>query len=174
MASAVKPKPGCGFPHMRLVGCFSLHTGGLLSYASGNKHDAELSIFRQQLDECECGDILLADRGFCNCLDLSRLKKRGVDSVMRLRGNPFKKTSIIRRLGEDDYLVKWQRPKKRSPSCTPEEWEQLPEHIIARQITLRVDVPGFRSQEIVLVTTLTDPEAYLREELGDLCKKALS
>ncbi len=161
-------KPGCGFPALRMVGCFSLHTGGLLSYAMGNKFDHELTLFRKQWDVFEPGDIALADKGFCSFMDVAKLQARGVDSVMSRRGKLFKGRHVIRHFGPNDCLVKWTKPAQRVPSCSPEDWAKLPDHILARQVVVQVAVPGFRTQEVILITTLTDPLKYPADELSEL------
>ena len=40
-------KIGCGFPQIRAMACFCLHTGGLLSYELGNKKNHELKLLRK-------------------------------------------------------------------------------------------------------------------------------
>src|SRR5437660_815891 len=39
--------PGCGFPLLKWVALFSLSSGALLEVALGNKHKAELALFRK-------------------------------------------------------------------------------------------------------------------------------
>jgi hypothetical protein len=160
-------KPGCGFPIAKVAGLFSLHTGALLSYACGNKYDHEINLFRSQWDQLKEGDILLGDKGFNNYRDVAMLQNRGVDTLMNLRRKPFKNSEIIRSLGEDDWLVRWKRPQ-RIKSFSPEEWQSLPSSMVVRMIRIRVDVPGFRSQEIYVVTTLTDPVEYPADDLRNL------
>ena len=160
-------KTGCGFPLGKLVGCFSLQTGGLLRYETGNKHDHELSLFRRQWDIFKNGDIALADKGFCNYRDVALLLNRGVDSVMSLRRKPFKNREVIKRLGGNEVLVRWKRPA-RIKGYSKEEWDQLPRSIVVRQIHIRVENPGFRTQEIYLLSTLTDPDIYTAESLAEV------
>jgi len=160
-------KEGCGFPEGRLAGCFDLQSGGLLSYAYGNKHDAELTLFRHQRSLLEKGDIVLGDKGFCNYRDMALLQKEGIGSVMSLRKKMFRKSDIVKKLGENDYLAKWKRPHRYKP-YTAEEWGQLPPFILVRHLRIKAEVPGFRPEEICVVTTLKDSEVYTFEELGDL------
>jgi hypothetical protein len=51
---------------------------------------------------------------------------------------------------------------------TKEQWLQLPEQISLRLVELQVQVPGFRTQRIVLVTTLLEAGKYTAAELGRL------
>ena len=160
-------KEGCGFPTARVAALFSLQTGALVSYRCGNKHDQEISLFREQWTHLNHGDIVLADKGFNNYRDVSLLQSRGVDSVMNLRRKPFSGREIIKTLGPNDWLVKWKRPQ-RIKGYSPDEWAALPPVLTARMLRIDIAVPGFRSQTIYLVTTLLDPVEYPAENLRNL------
>lgn len=162
-------KPGCGFPILRMVGLFCLSSGALLRYAFGNKHDQENHLAKRVLDGLEKGDVLLADRGFCSFGLIGFLLARGVDSVMRLHQKRPHDMSQGRRLGENDRLVVWQRPRERRGNDPwAAERASLPETLSVRLVCFRVEVPGFRSEEITLATTLLDPQQYPAEVLADL------
>jgi len=77
-------KPGWGFPLLKIVGIFSLSSGGLLDYAKGNKHQHELSLLRKLLDHFKPGDLVIADRGFSNFVLMAGLLLRGAGSLFRL------------------------------------------------------------------------------------------
>jgi len=59
-------KKGCGFPQARLLACFNLYSGLVLSYALGNKKSHELRLLEEQCDTFNEGDIFLGDKGFPN------------------------------------------------------------------------------------------------------------
>lgn len=161
-------KPGCGFPSGRLTGCFSLQTGALLSYEQSDKHQHELTRFRRQWDVFSKGDILLGDSAYCSYYDITMLQKRGVDSVATLaRRKPVSHANAIRTLGQDDFLIRWERPQKTS-RFSREEWSQLPESLLLRQIKISIEQPGFRPKVLYLVTTLLSPEKYPPDKLRDL------
>lgn len=164
-------KPGCGFPLAKICACFSLGTGALLSYATGSKHDHELPLFRRQWGIFRKGDIFLGDKGFCSYYDMASLLERGVDSVLTLaRRAPVSTTRCVKKVGDNDLLIKWERPdywSKRS-GYTREEWAALPRTLKLRQIRVLVDRPGFRPKRFFIVTTLLDPVAYPAEELAAL------
>lgn len=161
-------QPGCGFPAMKLVGLFSLGSGALLQTATGNKHVHESTLFRTLWGKLQPGDIVLADRGFSSYAALAGLlQQRGVDSVMRLHQMRKADFRTGRRLGPEDRLVVWQKPK-RTEAWSEEEFAALPETLTLRMIRLRVATPGFRTQSVVLVTTLLDAEAYPAEQLREL------
>jgi hypothetical protein len=163
-------KEGCGFPTARICACFSLATGGLLSFKMGNKKSAELPLFRQQWDTFRKGDIFLGDKGFCSYYDLANLKKRNVDSVITLaRRHPVKASEAKRVFDNNDLLVSWPKPvwSKRS-AYSKEEWDALPARLNVRQIHVTVSVPGFRTQSFYIITTLVDAGKYTADALADL------
>ena len=163
-------KEGCGFPTARICACFSLATGGLLSFEVGNKKSAELPLFRKQWETFQNGDIFLGDKGFCSYYDLSNLKDRGVDSVITLaRRLPVSEVEAHKVLGENDLLVSWKKPYWNKKSAyTREQWEALPEVLYLRQIHVKVTAPGFRTESFYIITTLTDAKAYTAAEIADL------
>ena len=153
-------KPGLGFPCMKVVGLFSLASGGLQAYATGTLHEHESVLFRSLWDRLEKNDVVLGDRGFCSYAALGALTQRGIDSVVRL--HQARKVSFRqgRRLGPDDRLVTWQKPAQRTEVWSLEAWEALPGSLSVRLIRLRVNTPGFRTRSLTLVTTLTDADAW--------------
>jgi len=166
----IQQKPGCGFPVAKILGFFSLRTGGMLSYEIGNQHQHELPLLRKQYDLFEDSDILLADKGFCSYYDMAMLAQRAVDTVVTLaRRKPRSEAQADRKLGPDDYLIHWKKPRLGShQNFTPEQWDQLPSQLRLRQIKVLIDHPGFRTQKLYLVTTLLDPERYPADELAAL------
>ena len=163
-----KQKPGCGFPSVRIVGLFSLATGALLALATGNKHQAELRLFRKIWDEIKSGDIFLADRGFCDFVTLAWLRRRGADVVVRLHGTRNHDLRQGKSVGKYERRVTWAKPPRKPKTATRKIWRALPREITLRLIRYPVQVPGFRPKRIVLVTTLLDPIAYPAAELAQL------
>jgi hypothetical protein len=163
-------KPGCGFPNSRICACFSLESGALLSYAIGNKKSHELLLFRKQWEMFKPGDIFLGDKGFCSYFDIANLEKQEVDSVITLaRRAPVSPGGSLEKLGPDDLLIAWERPRYNIKlSYSKEEWETLPSELILRQIKVRVKYRGFRTQWFHIVTTLLDATLYPAEELAEL------
>jgi hypothetical protein len=161
-------KPGCGFPVAKIVACFCLNTGALLEWVEGTlkAHDARLL---QKLLSVFCkGDVVLADRGFSSYGALATLLSLGVDAVMRV--HHFRKLDwrAGKRLGHRDRLVTWKKGQCQGTLWTPEQWKQLPEELHLRLVQIQVVVPGFRTQTIVLVTTLLDAQTYTADQLGQL------
>ena len=163
-------KKGCGFPLAKILGCFSLRTGGLLSYEIGNKYQHELPLLRKQYEVFEESDILLADKAFCSYYDMAMLAKRSVDTVVTLaRREPLSKAQADAKLGPDDYLIHWTKPKLAThQNFSQQQWDELPMKLPLRQIKVRIHHPGFRAREFYLVTTLLDADRYPPRELAEL------
>lgn len=166
-----RQKKGCGFPTMRIVALFSLATGALLRLAHGSLRVAERTLFHQLWEWLEPGDVVLADRGFTSFADFFLLLQRGVDSVMRNHHRRTKEVRLVRRLGRRDKLVAWKRTGKCPKWMEKAVWDNMPKEMIVRQIDLSVDIPGFRTEKILIVTTLLDPKAYRAKEFADLYRK---
>jgi len=161
-------KPGCGFPLVKLVALFSQGSGALLHLAEGNLHEHEMIVARKLWRRLELGDVLLADRGFCSYLDLSEIARHGADAVMRLHQARRVDFQQGRRLGPDDQLVTWRKPVRRPAGCPSEAFDALPETLTVRMVRYRIASAGFRTEEVILVTTLLDPEAYPASALAEL------
>jgi hypothetical protein len=163
-------KPGCGFPLLKLVGVFSLATGALLDYAKGNKHQHELGLLQRLLDTFKAGDLLLADRGFSTYALMALLWLRDAHSLFRLhhaRPRDFRKG---KRLGKDDRLLVWRKPDPwQKPRFIPTSlWRRLPKELSVRMVRFTLEIPGYRTKSVTLITTLLDPKLYPAAELAQL------
>lgn len=161
-------KPGCGFPIMKFVGLFSMTTGCLLSAVTGSYYVAELALFRKLWHYLKPGDLLLSDRHFSDYSTLAYLWNQGVDCVTRMnqaRPKDFRKGHY---LGPADRLITWQKPLQRARTATPRMWAALPAELTLRMIRVRCSVKGFRTRELVMVTTLLDPDKYSAAEISKL------
>ena len=161
-------QPGCGFPVAKIVGCFCLASGALLEWAQGTLKDHDCRLFRKLLVGFQPGEIVLADRAFCSYANLAALLQQGVDAVLRIHQVRKLDWRKGRRLGPRDHRVQWHKPQRQTDLWTAEQWEQLPEQIALRLVEIRAEVPGFRTQRIVLVTTLLEAGKYTPAELGRL------
>lgn len=161
-------KPGCGFPVVKLVACFCLASGAWLEWVEGTLKEHDCRLLQKLLAVFQKGDVVLADRGFSSFASLATLWARGVDSVMRL--HQFRKLDwrAGQRLGPRDRLVTWQKGPRQGPLWTAEQWAQVPAELTVRLVEIVVAVPGFRTQKLVLVTTLLDAQTYSAEALGQL------
>lgn len=155
-------KPGCGFPIARIVVVFSLAVGTVLEAVMGKyqgKKTGENSLFRTLHRLLRRGDVVLADRYFSGWFDLALLLQRGVHTVVRkhqLRATDFR---VGQRLGRDDHLVRWHTPQ-RPTWMSPEQYAALPDFLTLREVRVRVPQKGFRTREVIVVTTLLDVDLY--------------
>jgi hypothetical protein len=164
-------KPGLGFPIARIGALISLASGavvnlGFCQYAG--KGQGEVSPLRRLWDVLRPGDVVLGDRLLGNWATIVFLQRRGVELVSRL--NTYHRRVDFRRgqrLGPDDHLVRWAKPAS-IRSLGREAYHALPEFITVREARVRVWQPGFRTREIVVVTTLLDPEQTTKEDLATL------
>lgn len=165
--------PGCAFPIARIVVVLSLAVGTVLEAAIGQyqgKQTGENSMFRSLHDGLDKGDLVLADRYFSGWFDVALLVERGVDAVVRkhqLRATDFR-TGL--RLGHDDHLVFWNKPK-RPEWMTRQTYESLPEFLMLREVRVPVRQRGFRTKSLLVVTTLLSPSGYAAEEIAELYRR---
>lgn len=153
-------KPGCGFPTAQMVGLFCLATGRLVRFALAAWKAHEIPLARQLLGWIEAGEVVLTDRGFCGWGFIALLRRKGADVVMRAHQ--------ARKLkGRRMTWAKPQRPK----TWTKALWRELPTALEVRLVRFRVAVPGFRTHEVVLVTTLLDAQAYPDEAIAALYRR---
>jgi len=161
-------KTGCGFPWLKLVGIFSLASGALLDYATGNQHQHELALLYKLLAQFRPGDLALADRGFTSYGLIGWLLGRGVQSLFRLHHRRPADLRRGQRLGKKDRLVTWRKPPVK-PSYWPRKlWDSIPDQLTVRVLRFTLQLPGLRVQSVTLVTTLLDPKLYPAQELARL------
>jgi hypothetical protein len=164
---------GCGFPIARIVVVFSLAVGTVLDAAIGKyqgKQTGENSLFRTLHEVLREGDVVLADRYFSGWFDLALLQQRGVDTVVRkhqLRATDFRTGT---RLGSGDHLVCWSKPA-RPDWMSQEHNASLSAEMTLREVRVVVQQKGFRTKELIIVTTLLDPEQYPAAEIAALYRR---
>jgi len=161
-------KPGCGFPILRLTALLSLATGLLTAWATGHGHQHELTLLQTLWDCLRAGDVLLGDRGFCTWGLLAQCRQREVHAVLRVKGKRRRDFRRGQRLSRDERLVAWRKPVKRADTVSPQAWARLPDRLRLRLVRCRIDIPGFRTRQLILVTTLLDGAQYPPAALGQL------
>jgi hypothetical protein len=163
-------KPGLGFPILRLVVVFSLSVGTVLDAAFNpyqGKETGETGMLRHLMASLQRGDVLLGDRYFANYWIIALARLLGIDVVFRQhqrRKVDFRKG---RRLGPNDHLITWTRPK-RPPWMTQAFYDRLPTTLTLREVRLRIPKGKKRTREIVVVSTLLDAGRYAKGELEAL------
>src|SRR3954468_7433448 len=163
-------EPGLGVPIVRMVALIALATGVVRDLAMGpyeGKETGETALFRDLWDSLEAGEIALGDRYFASYFGIAGLSRRGVDSLFRMHQRRKFDFRRGRRLGVEDHVVTWTRPA-RPEWMDGETYAQMPATLEVRELRVTVDQPGFRVNELVLVTTMVDAEVYPKEEIADL------
>lgn len=185
-------RPGCGFPVAHLLTLFHAGTGMLQKILTAPLRTHDMANAWRMHPELAAGDVLVADRGFCSYAHLAQLLGSGLFGVFRLHqrilvsfckgrlhipprpGSFFKgarglpRSRWVRWLGHLDQVVEYYKPGKRPKWITAEAYAALPASILVRELRFSIRVPGFRTKEVTLVTTLLDPLRYPAEELAQL------
>jgi hypothetical protein len=160
-------RPGVGFPILRWVALLGLATGALLASAFGpwrGKQTGETALLRTLLDDLRPGDVLVADRYYCSYWIVALARAGGVQVVFRkhqLRHTDFR---TGRRLGGNDHVVTWTKPQR--PAWMEQaDYEALPATLALREVRTQIRTPGCRVEELVVVTTLLEPDGYPKEDI---------
>lgn len=172
-------RKGCGFPVAHLLALFHYGTGMLQRVITGPLYTHDMRHVVGVHSDLAAGDLLLADRAFCTFAHISLLCCRGVDAVMRLhqaRSVSFqirrqvrnKGSAVLRKLGASDQIVEWRKPKREPAWMTAEQFKTLPSLLQLRILRYRISRKGFRSSEVILVTTLVCPKRYPASALAQL------
>jgi len=163
-------QPGVGLPIARACVVLSLATAATCDLAVGpyeGKETGESALLRQLLGSLAPGEVAVFDRYYCSYMMLALLSLRGVHVCARRferRRSDFRRG---RRLGPGDHLITWTRPK-RPPWMSEEQYAQIPETLTLREVQFQVTVPGYRVTTLTVITTLTDPRLYSREDIAEL------
>ena len=163
-------KKGIGLPIARCMGILSLATAAVLDVAIGpysGKQTGETALLRTRLDSFSSGDLLVADRYFCSFFLVAMLLGRGVQSCTRMHQKRHFDFRRGRRLGAKDHLAVWTKPK-RPQWMDHATYETIPETMTLRELQFQVIQPGYRTQEITIVTTLLDAEVYSKADIAEL------
>jgi hypothetical protein len=161
---------GVGLPIARVCAVLSLATACICDLAVGpwqGKQTGENSMLRGLLDTFDAGDVIVFDRYFCSYLMLALLSLRGLHVCTRQHQRRRSDFRRGRRLGPQDHLVTWTRPKR--PAWMSEaEYARIPETLTLRELRFQVEVPGRRTKSLTVITTLTDARKYTAQEIAGL------
>lgn len=181
--------PGCGFPKASTLSMIHAGTGFLMDLLVRPLRSHEMSGVVSLHERLKPNDVIVADRGFCSYAHLSLVFQGSMHAVFRIhqriivnsRPNRRSRTQLpkskragqpmsryIRKLGRNDQLVEYVKPKKRPTWMSQEQFGALPDTLIIRELQYQVRRPGFRVQRVTLVTTLLDPQEYPAKELAAL------
>jgi hypothetical protein len=191
---STEQRPGCGFPVAHLLGLFHAGTGVLLKLVVAPLLTHDLAQVQAVHPTLQPGDVLGADRGLCSYAHLALLAQADLHAVLRVGarqivdftpGRPFVRPSgrrtpavkglprsrWLKALGVDDQLVTWLKPKTCPSWLAREALAALPEALVLREVRYHISTPGFRTRQIILVTTLVDAEVYGVADLAELYRQ---
>jgi len=182
---------GCGFPVAHLLVQFEAHTGYLVRAIPSPLRTHDLSGAAATHRELRPGDIVGGDRAFCSYAHLALLHQRDCFGLFRAHqrtivsfepGRPHRGRSRrsgpaepgqpssrwVRRLGRDDQLVEYFKPRECPDWLTEAQYAALPESLLVRELRVKVRTPGRRVRSLTLVTTLLDPRQYPKAAVASL------
>ena len=167
-------KKGCGFPLAKIGVLFSYATGAVSGIAIDVFKTHDIKLARQLNSYLDPGDILVGDRAFCSYTDICFWAQLGCDAVMRLHQGrlqkgkkrakftvnpPFTKKKQKRK-APNDRLILWTKPPRKPKDISREDFDFIPDDLVLREIHAYICIPGFRTKEIIVVTTLLDAIEY--------------
>lgn len=179
-------KPGCGFPVAHILALIDAHSGIIRDVIAAPLRTQDIALVSQQHPKMSAGDILVADRGFCSYAHLALISQAHLHAIFRIHqrhivdfhphrlsatqakepGRP--RSRWLRRLGYHDQLVEWRKPVTRPRWMSDEQFTQLPERLVVRELRYRIKDRSCRVREVTLVTTLLDPQRYPAAEIARL------
>jgi acetolactate synthase regulatory subunit len=163
-------KPGVGFPIARIVVLFCFAYGTVLDAAMGKyqgKATGENKLFRS-LDCIEPNDVILGDRFYGSFWELALLDRKGAFGVFRVNASRRIDFRTGERLGVNDHLVVWMKPKKCPSGMDAATYASLPEGLCIREVRFVVEQKGFRTKVVTVATTLYDAKKYSVEMVAKL------
>jgi len=161
-------KKGCGFPVMRALAIFSLASGAILQIVTAVCYAGEMSMLKALWRTLAPGDIALGDRMYGCFVFLAAMALQGVDVVARLSQGRNLDLRHAHKLGPNDWRTSLPKPPHPPAYMTPAEWDALPATISVRIIRSRLQIRGFRTRSLWIVTTLLDAQLYPATAICDL------
>jgi len=181
---------GCGFPVAHLLVLFSAATGLLLDAAASPLRTGDLAGAAGLHPLLDPGDVLVGDDAFGTYAHLALLlqarlhglfpvhHKRIVDFTPGRPHCPEGKKAVagtprsrwVKRLGKDDQVVEWFKPKTRPRWMGRAAYDALPDSIMVRELRRTVSRPGGAGRvTLTMVTTLgvSDPRDAARGDAHD-------
>jgi hypothetical protein len=182
-------RKGCGFPVAKILALFHAGTGLLLEIFAAPLRSHEMASVGGVHPVLESNDVLIGDRGLCSFFHLAILANRGIHAVFRAhqkqivdftprrpytrpvdkaRSEGRPRSRWVRQLGVTDQVVEWFKPRKHPDWMSDQEYAELPESLLLRELRYEIRGAGSRTRFVTLVTTLLDADAYPLEALAQL------
>ncbi len=189
-------KKGCGFPVAHWLALFHAGSGMLLRWVTSPMRTHDMSQVGKVHPALSAGDIEVGDRAFCSYAHLAMLQARQVHGLFRVHqrqivvfrkgsrvANKIKQTGKaknlkglpssrwLKRLGVNDQLVEYVKPKQKPKWMSTKEYARLPETLVVRELRYRIQLRNCRVYEVTLVTTLLDADKYPASALAELYRQ---
>lgn len=161
-------KKGCGFPVMRALAIFSLASGAISQIVTAACYTSEMVMLKSLWRTLLPGDIALGDRVYGCFIFLAAMPLQGVDVVARLSQGRNLDLRHAKKLGPHDWQTCFPKPPVPPDYMPPTEWKSLPANIPVRIIRLCLQIKGFRTRTLWIVTTLLDAQLYPATAICDL------
>ena len=152
-------KAGVGYPTGKLMGLLNAVTGMFESLLGLPLFDHDMRGGIGLHAMLRAGDILLGDRALCSFAHFALLEARGVFACMRLHQA---------RKNQSPGRQRWKKDKVPPAWMNAEQFALLPEFIEARIVEYAVEHKGFRSQKIVIATTLLNETIWSNAKIAEL------
>ena len=166
-------KEGLGFPSARIAALFSLAVGTVVDCQIGpikGKKTGENELFREMFDTLQAGDIVVGDCLYDSYRDIADLKERDVDTIFGMKPSRHCDFRIGEKLGPNDHIVIWTKPKFDANRMDRETWEKLPNTLRMRELKIVLKVRG-TLRTIRLITTLLDSSVYSKEAVLEIFRQ---
>ncbi len=112
--------------------------------------------------------LAVADRGFSSYVLLALFHLRSVACLFRLHQARPADLRQGKRLGKNDRLVLWHKPKQKPRWLLRSGWKNIPEQLTLRVLRFKLCRRGYRPESVTLVTPLLDAKEYPAQDLAQL------
>lgn len=150
---------GVAYPVAKILGLLDLATGIFTKVLTQTLYTHEFAMVCGVHDFLKSGDIILGDRGFSSYVHLAMLWTRGVYGCFRLHQKRKYKSMGVQQ---------WSKPTNRPKWMDLIAFALLPSTLQVRLVKHRITRPGYRTKDLVIVTTLLDEQAWPDEKIAEL------
>jgi hypothetical protein len=152
-------KAGVSYPVAKLAGLLDAASGMFIELLAAPLYTHDLRHTLRLHPLLRPGDILLGDRAYCSFGHLVLLQMRGVFGCFRLHQ---------RRKAECSGPQRWKRGPKAPAWLNARQWCMLPKWLDIRIVCYNVPESGFRTQRVIIATTLLDEKLWPDEKIAEL------
>ena len=170
LRKAFGSKKTYGFPLLKSLSLSNL-CNGVMTHQIPLPHDRqETPLVGRILRHLLKGDILILDRAFASFWNLLQAQQQGIHLLVRLKqcfwAKAHTRRTVIKRLGKQDVLVRWTRPRERCKLSLFRWVRMISQELTLRQVSICVKRRGYRPKKITLITTLLDPVRYPAKDMA--------